>query len=77
MVYFGFKVCSSFCSEIVNHMIIKTLVANRGPERLNNMPKVAQLQIGRAEAALELPGLKTVLLTAVLPPGTTRTALGS
>lgn len=41
------------------------------------MPKVAQLQIGRAEAALELPGLKTVLLTAVLPPGATRTALGS
>lgn len=40
------------------------------------MPKAAQLQSGRAEAALELPGLNTVLLRAVLSPWATRTALG-
>lgn len=36
------------------------------------MPEVTQLQSGRAEAALELPGLKTVLLTTVLSPWATR-----
>lgn len=37
-------------------MIIKTIIASRGPERLNNLLKVTQLQSGRAKAGLGLPG---------------------
>lgn len=50
-----------------NNMIIKLVIANGSPERLRNLPKVTQLQSGRAEAGLELPGSEACAADTSLP----------